>query len=263
MQQGGFCHRGGLTLIPMGAKILLSGEFWSHEDVVVGSYGISCKDKSIPTVLFLLHFDVCSLRCQLDRKHGGCQAEIGIRALVLLMNWKTIEDYLETSIGMKSCSCLHLSSFMSKGVTSFSGAQRLHYQKPRTLQSDGAWMSYDKSRVLDRKQQLFIVSWIDENCSIAAFWWPLVLPSIKGFMVWCVDLSSMERLLLWALEPKFHLPKLCKRNHIALGMATRFKSISLGWSRDLVFEIAGMARTDLTGLKWQGSNTNGQLLSLW
>ena len=38
----------------------------------------------IPTVLFLLHFNVCSLRCQLDRKHGGCQADIGIRALVLI-----------------------------------------------------------------------------------------------------------------------------------------------------------------------------------
>ena len=84
MQQGGFCRWGGLTLILMGAKILVSGEFGSHEDVVVGSYGISCKDKSIPTVLFLLHFDVCSLRCQLDRKHGGCQAEIDIRALVLI-----------------------------------------------------------------------------------------------------------------------------------------------------------------------------------
>ena len=57
-------------------------------------------------------------------------------------------------------------------------------------------------------------------------------------------------------------PKLCKQNDIALGMATRFKSISLGWSRHFVFEIAGTARTDLTGLKWQRPDTNGQLLSL-
>lgn len=71
------------------------GELWSHEDVV-GSYGISCKDKFIPHSysFFLLHFNVCSLRCQLDRKHGGCQADIGIRAMVLI-NWQMIGHYVE------------------------------------------------------------------------------------------------------------------------------------------------------------------------
>lgn len=62
---------------------------WDHMGSVVKTDSFL-----IPTVLFLLHFNMCRLRCRLDRKHGGCQADIGIRALVLI-NWQAIEDYWE------------------------------------------------------------------------------------------------------------------------------------------------------------------------
>ena len=83
MQQGG----GSTLTIPMGVKIFslqlensgVMKTLWDHMGSVVKTDSFL-----IPTVLFLLHFNMCRLRCRLDRKHGGCQADIGIRALVLI-----------------------------------------------------------------------------------------------------------------------------------------------------------------------------------